>query len=335
MSKITNIQKYIKLYEDDKVTPRHVCALTLEEYLKEQTECYVKYLHDADMPYDRYRELRIEVLDNNPEKDITRKIGIWTDLIDTPYHYLLYKAFLEQDWQLVNDAQYQYGKLELWRNYPYYDIRNAWHLMAANDFSLLDCNAPDGFSEAYHKVWTAPGNMMMGLYLHDDAAIKRGITEAEKLLGQKTVGKWYKELSRFMLSLVYCDMPEASHSLNALCEGYRYYDNEFMMPIEKLFCTPAHGLYNLARRVLPEKDFARLEMPSHDTFFREFALWQRENNYPAGKQALVYPEYPLRFMNEIINLPVLPSNAPFEALGKEWIEIYGKGIVNFGTNGER
>lgn len=66
--------------------------------------------------------------------------------------------------------------------------------------------------------------MMMGLYLHDDAAIKRGMAEAEKLLGQKTVGKWYKELSRFMLALVNRDMTEASRSLNTLCENYRYYD---------------------------------------------------------------------------------------------------------------
>ena len=113
--------------------------------------------------------------------------------------------------------------------------------MAANDFSLLDCNDAYGFSEAFHRVWTAPGNMMMGLYLHDDAAIKRGMAEAEKLLGQKTVGKWYKELSRFMLALVNRDMTEASRSLNTLCENYRYYDQE-LLSFEKLFCTPAHGL---------------------------------------------------------------------------------------------
>lgn len=331
MKEITNIQKYIKLYEDDKVTPRVYYALTLEEYLKEQTNVYIKFLHDADMPYDSYRELHIKVGENNPEKDVTRKIGLWTELIKNPYHYLLYKAFSDLDWQTVNDAQYQYGKHELWRNYPYYDIRNAWHLMAANDFSLLHCNGPDGFSEAYLKVFTAPGNMMMGLYAHDDAAVKRGITEAEKLLGQKTVGKWYKELSRFMLSLVDRDMQEASRSLNALCEGYRWYDNE-SIPIEKLFCTPAHGLYNLARKLLSTEEFARLEMPSHVTFFQEFALWQQNNGYPVGKQTLVYPEHPFRFMNEIINLPALPRNVPYETLGKKWIEIYGKGIVNSGAN---
>ena len=331
MSKEIKTKKYIKEYQSDKVVARSFFPLTLEEYLNVQTKKYVKYLHDDDMPYDGYRELRIKPLDENPAEEITRRIRHWTMMIRTPYYYLLYRAFRKEDWQAVNDAQYQYAKQELWHNYNYYDIRNAWLLMAANDFSLLDCNDAYGFSEAYHMVWTAPGNMMMGLYLHDDAAIKRGMAEAEKLLGQKTVGKWYKELSHFMLALVNRDMAEAGRSLNTLCENYRYYDQE-MMSFEKLFCIPAHGLYNFARRVLTETEFSRLEMPSSPTFFREFALWQRDNNYPAGKQALVYPDHSLRFMNEIINLPPLPRNAPYEALGKNWIRIYGQGIVNSGTN---
>ena len=334
MSKEINAQKYIKEYESDKVVARHVFPLTLKDYMKDQTECYIKYLSPKDMPYDGYRELRIKPLGENPAETISKRIRYWTWQIQTPYYYLLYQAFQEGDWRAVNDAQYQYAKQQLWHDYNYYDIRNAWLLMAANDFSLLDCNDAYGFSEAFHRVWTAPGNMMMGLYLHDDAAIKRGMAEAEKLLGQKTVGKWYKELSRFMLALVNRDMTEASRSLNTLCENYRYYDQE-LLSFEKLFCTPAHGLYNFARRVLTGTEFSRLEMPSSPTFFREFALWQRDNNYPAGKQALVYPDHSLRFMNEIINLPPLPSNAPFEALGQNWIKIYGQGIVNLGTNKER
>ena len=326
MSKQTNAQKYIKEYASDKVFARIFFPLTLEDYLKKQTECYVSCLYEDDMPYDGYRELRMLPLGENPAEEITNRIRNWARLIKTPYYYLLYQAFQNEDWQAVNDAQYQYAKHELWDKYPYCDIRNAWLLMAANDFSLLDCNDGYGFSKAYHRVWTAPGNMMMGLYLHDDAAISRGVAEAEKLFGQKTVGKWYKELSRFMLALVRRDMAEAGRSLNTLCENYRYYDQE-LLSFEKLFCAPAHGLYNFARRVLTEAEFSRLEMPSAPAFFREFALWQRDNNYPAGKQALVYPDHSLRFMNEIINLPPLPRNAPYEALGRKWMEMYGEGVV--------
>lgn len=333
MNKMINAQKYIKEYESDKVIARFAFPLMLEDYMKQQTECYIEHLYEKDMPYDGYRELRIKPLGENPAEEITKRICSWAWMIRTPYEYLLYKAFQTEDWQAVNDAQYQYAKQQLWRDYPYCDIRNAWLLMAANDFSLLDCNGADGFSEAYHRVWTAPGNMMMGLYLHDDAAIKRGMTEAEKLLGQKTVSKWYKELSRFMLALVNRDMAEASRSLDTLCKDYRYYDQE-MLPFEKLFCTPAHGLYNFARRVLTETEFARLEMPSSPTFFREFALWQRDNGYPAGKQALIYPDHSLRFMNEIINLPPVPQNSPFEAPGKEWMEIYGKELAKSGEGKE-
>lgn len=68
-----------------------------------------------------------------------------------------------------------------------------------------------------------------------------------------------------MLALVNRDMTEAGRSLNTLCENYRYYDQE-LLSFEKLFCTPAHGLYNFARRVLSETEFSRLEMPSSPTF---------------------------------------------------------------------
>lgn len=55
MSKEINAQKYIKEYESDKVVARHVFPLTLEDYMKDQTECYIKYLSPKDMPYDGYR----------------------------------------------------------------------------------------------------------------------------------------------------------------------------------------------------------------------------------------------------------------------------------------
>ena len=157
MSKEINAQKYIKEYESDKVVARHVFPLTLEDYMKDQTECYIKYLSPKDMPYDGYRELRIKPLGENPAETISKRIRYWTWQIQTPYYYLLYQAFQEDDWRAVNDAQYQYAKQQLWHDYNYYDIRNAWLLMAANDFSLLDCNDAYGFSEAYHRVWTAPG----------------------------------------------------------------------------------------------------------------------------------------------------------------------------------
>ena len=155
MSKEMNARKYIKEYESDKVIARSAFPLTLEDYMKEQTECYIEYLHEDDMPYDGYRKLRIKPLGENLAKDITKRICSWAWMIRTPYEYLLYNAFQTEDWQAVNDAQYQYAKQQLWRDYPYCDIRNAWLLMAANDFSLLDCNDAYGFSEAYHRVWTA------------------------------------------------------------------------------------------------------------------------------------------------------------------------------------
>lgn len=185
MSKELNARKYIKEYESDKVVARHIFPLTLEKYLKDQTETYIECLHEDDMPYDGYRELRIKPLGENPAETISKRIRYWTWQIKTPYYYILYQAFQKDEWQAVNDAQYQYAKQQLWYDYPYYDIRNAWLLMAANDFSLLDCNDAYGFSEAFHRVWTAPGNMMMGLYLHDDAAIKRGVAEAENCSDRK------------------------------------------------------------------------------------------------------------------------------------------------------
>lgn len=73
MSKEINAQKYIKEYESDKVVARHVFPLTLEDYMKDQTECYIKYLSPKDMPYDGYRELRIKPLGENPAETISKE----------------------------------------------------------------------------------------------------------------------------------------------------------------------------------------------------------------------------------------------------------------------
>lgn len=110
MSKEINARKYIKEYENDKVVARYIFPLTLEKYLKDQTETYIECLHEDDMPYDGYRELRIKPLGENPAEDITKRVCSWALMIKTPYYYLLYQAFQKDDWQAVNDAQYQYAK---------------------------------------------------------------------------------------------------------------------------------------------------------------------------------------------------------------------------------
>lgn len=81
MSKEINVRKYIKEYESDNVVARSIFPLTLKEYLKDQTETYIKYLHKDDMPYDGYRELRIKPLDKNPANDVTHRICSWALMI--------------------------------------------------------------------------------------------------------------------------------------------------------------------------------------------------------------------------------------------------------------
>lgn len=81
MSKEINAQKYIKEYESDKVVARHVFPLTLEDYMKDQTECYIKYLSPKDMPYDGYRELRIKPLGENPILDVADSDTLLLSLI--------------------------------------------------------------------------------------------------------------------------------------------------------------------------------------------------------------------------------------------------------------
>lgn len=333
MKKIAGIQKYVKRYEDDRVSQRDDCPLTLDDHLEHCNDLYAQFLYRSDMPYDSYRVSRI--LTDDKEKPLEIRVADtvrhWTRFLE-PYYYLLYFNLPEEYWEAVNNAQYQYARQSLIDQCAFgfdYDIRPVLEALAANDFSVLDCNAPDALSEHCWLPWTASGNLLLGLYHHDLPTIEKGIAEAEEVLVRKTLSSWGKALAGYMLALARHDIPQASYCLNEVCSGYGRLD--LSPSIQKMFCSPGHGLYNFARRILPAGEFAALAMPAHDSFIREFAVWQQEHGCPCGRVAFVYPE-PFRFYNEILQLPVIPnlvgSTNKKMQLGKAWIEKFGKGVVS-------
>lgn len=309
MTQIKAIRNYVKSYEDETVSPRHRCPLTEQEYLDYYTAAYEKRYHTFDMPYDEQRAARIEIKNQaykeaSLERKVARSIDLEARCICTPYFYLLYRSLPQENWEAVNDAQYQYARQLLVGQCAagfYYDPRPVLEALAANDFEVLDCNSPDAFGEHLWLPWAASGNLLLGLYHHDGPTVEKGLAEGQRVLAQKNFSKWDKAYIGYFLALARHDLPEASRCLNEVCAGYGRLSN--LLPVQKAFCSLGHGMYNYARRILAPEEFDRLEMPTHASFIREFAAWQQAQGCPCGRIAFVYPDRPFRLMNELLQLP--------------------------------
>ncbi len=316
MTKIKAIRKYIKIYEDDTLSPRNRFPLSREAYLSGLTDSRTLTVQEQQSESAAVHlagRLRSTLARNEP-----------------PYFWQLYRHLPAEDWEAVNDAQYQYGRYLLTAKCAsglYYDPRPVLEALAANDFAILDCNAPDALGEHGWGPWQASGNLLLGLYHRHEPTIEKGVAQSDKLLALKKTTQWDKAYVGYFLALARSEMAEASRCLNEVCAGYGRLD---LPPVAKTFCSPAHGMYNFARRILSTEEFGQLEMPAHDSFIREFAAWQQEQGAPCGKIAFLYPEPQFRFLNQALQLPAealqnVPNEMRRRLAGMTRKEKYGDG----------
>lgn len=316
MTNIKAIRKYLKVYTDDTLSPRDRFPLSRETYLAGLTDSYTHTAQEQKSESIAIRiagRIRSTLYRNTP-----------------PYYWQLYHHLPSEDWEAVNDAQYQYGRYLLTAKCVfglYYDPRPVLEVLAANDWSILDCNAPDALGEHSWGPWQASGNLLLGLYHRHEPTIEKGVAQSEKLLALKKTTQWDKAYVGYFLALAQREMVKASRYLNEVCAGYSRLD---LPPVAKTFCSLAHGMYNFARRILSPEEFAQLEMPVHDSFIREFATWQQEQGYPCGKIAFLYPEPQFRILNQVLQLQAtalrnVPDEMRKRLAGMTRTEKYGNG----------
>ena len=133
---------------------------------------------------------------------------------------------------------------------------------------------------------------------------------------QKKWGSWDKAIISFFIALYNKDIDEAGRQLNQICKSSRRINRP---KLYNCFCSEAHGLYNIARNVLTKELFNELKMPEDKGFMEEFAMWQKNNQYPTGELFLTYPDE-LAFMNDILKCE-LPKCCLYSDNKNEYLNI--------------
>lgn len=280
--------KYIKLYEKAMYEDLNVKVWqSAEEYIKEQRKVYEKYLRDSETALDV-------------------KIQLYLSLIKNPYLLGLYESFKKDDWRLLNNTLYQYGRQRMLsiiadgydQSGEFLEVLDC---MACNDTQALEKSYPEilGLSRNGYPAFVTASNLLFVLWYHKDEYAEEVILKAKKMLKQKK-SLWEKAIVSFLIALYDKNIDEAGNQLNQVCVTSR---REHKMKLYKCFCSEAHGLYNIARNILPKELFDQLKMPEDEAFIKEFAIWQKKEGYPVGEIFLTYPE-DMDFMNCILKLPL-------------------------------
>ncbi|KZE37816.1 hypothetical protein AV656_09830 [Bhargavaea cecembensis] len=282
-------KEYLKLYRDPAVTEYLYIYEGMDEYLQAQKEMYWK-LHEKAM---------------EAEKQID-PFG-YKSLMRNPYLTGLYLAFQERDYEMLHNAIYHNSKHELskFSSGGYDHSGNFWKVldaMASNHVDVVEACFPEelGLCKNGYPPFVKTSNLLMALWYQNDDWLGAAYTEGTKLLGQKK-GLWEKAIMEFLLALADQDADRASEALGKVCKTSRRVDRP---KLYKILCTEAHGLYHIARHLLPEELFNRIEMPDNPNFCEGLVKWQEEQGYPEMGALIVHYPGELGFMNRILNLPV-------------------------------
>lgn len=288
-------KKYIEAYEEEIVMVeegvyRHL-YLSQEEYKKSVYETW-----------DRYVDF------NAPKSTIVKKLLDFID-DDELFPMGIYLALKKGDFKLLNDALFQglktsslvsqitsggldhgawFGPVVANMTYNNFDY--------ANKFFALE----NGLSTNASPLSKAEANLFICM-LHEQFDIEKQLQIAKTLLTRKSYTKYDKATLLFMIQLCENNLKDASDTLQTICELSQKQNMYLAKKCERFFCIMAHGYYNLARVLRPES-FSELKMPTHGSFYRDFAKWQAENDYPKAKQYLEY-ENGYEIVNKLINIP--------------------------------
>ncbi|WP_297429904.1 hypothetical protein [Clostridium sp.] len=168
--------------------------------------------------------------------------------------------------------------------------------MACNDIEALEKSYPEelGLSSNGYPAFVIASNLLYVLWYHKDEYADEVISKAKKMLQQKK-SLWEKAIVSFLIALCEENMEEAGIQLNQVCVASRRNDRH---KLYKYFCSEAHGLYNMAKSIVPKGLFEQLKIPEDEAFIKEFAIWQKDESYPKGELFINYPDE-LDFMNKI------------------------------------
>ncbi|WP_066224207.1 hypothetical protein [Metabacillus fastidiosus] len=278
-------KKYLKIYRDPVQTKDVYTYVDLEDYINKQFEIYISICEGWKDP----------------------DIGTYLALIKNPYLLGLSMAFQNNDYELLNNTIYHYSKHRLLNITAcgYDHCKYFWRTMDS-----MACNYKEVIENCYpvelglcnngHPFYIVASNLLMSLWYKNQQWLEIAYAAGEKFLGQKK-GLWDKAIVAYLMALSNNDMDKATEELSNVCK----YSTRIDRPkVYKCFCTEAHGLYQIARYILPEDDFLQIVMPANDNFCKGLISWQREHKYPEKGEFIVHYPDELDVMNHILELPL-------------------------------
>ena len=218
-------------------------------------------------------------------------------LLNDIKYFAYYIAFLDGDYNQLNNALWQTGREELIRGgllasgtiYTDGILRGLFTSFACNDFSVISSYIPKDLpllKGTYYPQNVI--NLLHALYYQDEDRLSESIILAQQFLEKKKRTGMEECSVRYFINLARKDVAGISQNLQNLCLAYQKRGYPFEK-IDKCFADEVHGLYRLVK-YFDDSMFEEVSMPSHKTFLQEFEKWQVQNQLPQGQQFYIYPQ---------------------------------------------
>lgn len=293
------MKEYIKLYQkmrEDyyKKWGAYSHPLSLAEFEKLNQNIFKEHLEEKE---------------NTSNRILATKLYI-NLILEKIKYFAYYIAFSEDDFSKLNDALWQNGRTALLCGginhsgtlYTANIVNGLINCFACNDDDVVKSFVPEALPLLKGTFYTNNViNLLSSLYYKNDEKLQEAITIAEKFLSKKKLSGIAENYVHFFIFLAKKDAESLSACLQKICEAYQKQG----YPIEKIdkcFAPEVHGFYRLIR-FFDESLFEEVKMPEHKCFIKEFEEWQKENNFPKGRQFYRYQET-LDNANLILQSPI-------------------------------
>lgn len=267
------------------------------------SEAFIQQLHqrmETDPCGAYLEEVTARCLCEQPGWNPENPLCVWTVLETAvtcfPAEQMIKRSLDAEDWQGLNRVGFQSVRLRtlglrLNPGEEFWYFFQALTAIAVGDDGLMEWIFPAGMEKKVPKkvypLYRVGAPLLAGLWYQDQALLEFAVPAGEKFAASKK-SQWDRAVVAYLLALYRRDVKEAGKQLQTVCQAVTRVDVYW----EKEPFLPAHGLYQLAARVLSEEEFGRLAMPDYKTFSKGYARWHNVHR-GALALALLYPEQPI------------------------------------------
>ncbi len=172
---------------------------------------------------------------------------------------------------------------------------------ACNSFEITEYFLPENLPQTKGTYYTEVCvNLLKVMFFNQEEFAATALEKADKFL-KKKITTFEEYFVRSFIAIYQRDIGGINSSLQELCKAYQRQGYP-VSKLDKCFAEEIHGLYRFIK-IIDEAFFNEVAMPNHDCFFKEFEIWQKENNYPKGE---IFYEYPneMNYINKIFQAEI-------------------------------